>query len=309
MFGYAILFVSHALSAAAAFGAFMVLDDARRRGETSARTAFVAGLLAASVTLFEYPGLIASVALTVYALAIMRPWKRLLPFALGGLVPTLAVMHFQWCAFGNPFRPGHLYVENPAFRAGHESGLYGADQVHWDAAARLLVDWRWGLFVLTPILLFAFYGFVRLLRERSERPGALAALGVAVPTYVVICFMNNWTGGWSIGPRYLALVVPFVAWGALGALDWLAGRWPRTTGAVALGTTAVALVASGFPSMYYPHLPPELHHPLPHLFGVLIAHDYAPHNAGNLLGWYGTASMVPVLLLLAATLGWAAAAR
>src|SRR5262249_42288858 len=46
----------------------------------------------------------------------------------------------------------------------------------------------------------------------------------------------------------------------------------------------------------YPHLPPELTRPLPQLFAVLIAHDYAPHNAGAFAGSYGTRSMLPLLL-------------
>jgi hypothetical protein len=60
------------------------------------------------------------------------------------------------------------------------------------------------------------------------------------------------------------------------------------------------MLASGLPSAYYPHLPPELTRPLPQLFGILIAHDYAPPNAGAWFGAYGTGSMLP---LLAAALG------
>ncbi len=70
--------------------------------------------------------------------------------------------------------------------------------------------------------------------------------------------------------------------------------------ALALGATLTAMLASGVPSAYYPHLPPELTRPLPQLFAVLIAHDYAPPNAGAWLGVYGSASMLP---LAAAGLG------
>ena len=62
------------------------------------------------------------------------------------------------------------------------------------------------------------------------------------------------------------------------------------------------MLASGLPSAYYPHLPPELTRPLPQLFAVLIAHDYAPPNAGAWLGVYGTPSMLPLLMVAIAAL-------
>jgi hypothetical protein len=73
---------------------------------------------------------------------------------------------------------------------------------------------------------------------------------------------------------------------------------------VAVGSTLAALIASGIPSVYYPHLPPEFSHPLPQLFAVLIAHDYAPHNAAGLVGVYGTAAMVPLGLLALGAIYW-----
>src|SRR5690606_34726909 len=85
LYGYGMLFLSHTLSAAAAFGAFMLLFDARHAGRISRGRAFLAGLLTAGVTLFEYPGLVASVALTVYAVVVIRRVSRLIPFGLGAL--------------------------------------------------------------------------------------------------------------------------------------------------------------------------------------------------------------------------------
>lgn len=305
LFGYALLFVSHTLSACVAFGAFMILREARRLGTLDWKLAAWAGFLAASVTALEYPGFVVSATLAIYALLAIRPRGRLLHFALGALVPTLMVMHFQWSAFDNPFSPGHLYVESDAFREAHEQGLFGATGFHADAALTLLFDLGSGLFPLTPILVFAVIGFPRLLGDRAHRLDAAVALLCVGLTYLLICFMNNWRGGWTIGPRYLAVVVPFVAWGALSGLDLLSRTHPRLVAILALGTAITALLTSGIPSVYYPHLPPEFTRPLPELFAPLVAHDYAPPNAGNLLGWWGTASMLPMLALAGVALLWA----
>ena len=301
LYGYGLLFMSHTLSAASAFGAFMLLFDARHAGRMRGGRAFWAGVLTAGVTLLEYPGALASVALSVYALFVVRPWLRLGWFALGGMIPTLAMMHFQWKCFGSPFSPGHLHVESTEFREAHEEGFFGAVGLQWDALYGLLVHPGAGLFPLTPILVFGAVGLLVLLFVRRYRGDGWLVLGLFAATTLAIATMNNWRGGWTIGPRYLALVYPFLAWAALFALEPLWRRWPRVTGSLAIGLTAVGLLLSGVPSAYYPHYPVEIDRPLSQVARVLIEHGFAPFNGASWVGVYGTASMIP--LALAAVLG------
>lgn len=306
LYGYGMLFVSHTLSAAVAFASFMLLSEMAWQAPTGtpagsriAWRAFASGVLAALTTLFEYPGLLCSVVLTIYALFVLKSrggLRSIAAYAAGGMLPTLALMHFQWRAFGSPWTPGHLMVENPAFRAEHAQGLYGAVGLNPAALHGLLTQLGAGLFPLTPVLVFSVLGFYVLVRTRSQRAEALCAMSLSVLTVLSIACMLLWRGGWTIGPRYLAVLVPFLGWLALEGLAHLARRAPRLAIACALGTTATGMLASGLPSAYYPHLPPELTRPLPQLFAVLIAHDYAPPNAGAWFGVYGSASMLPLLL-------------
>jgi hypothetical protein len=305
IYGYGMMFVSHTLSAITAFGAFMWLCDVRQQQRHAGlRGAFFAGLLTAGATFFEYPGLACSLPLAIYGAYVLWPRLKLLAaFACGGALPALAMMHFQWRAFGNPFTPGHLFVENAAFRAGHEQGLYGAIGPSARALYGLLLDPGAGLFPLTPLLLFAVPGYWLLTRDKRTRADALAGLGVVLLTVLAIASMNNWRGGWTIGPRYLAVCVPFLAWPALTALDALAQRRLWLSAALAVGTTAVGLLASGLPGAYYPHLPPELTRPLPQLFRVLVSEGFAPLNAGALLHVHGGLSMLPLLACALTVLG------
>ena len=300
LYGYGMLLVSHTLSAAAAFGAFMLLRDARAvDAPCSTRRAFAAGLLAAAVTWLEYPGLPASLALTVYALVVLWPRggvRSVAAFSAGGLLPTLSMMHFQWRAFGSPFTPGHLMVENESFRAIHHQGLYGAVGPSAEALYGLLLDPGAGLFPLTPLLALGLWGIWLQLRDARSRPDAVCVTSLLVLTVLAISSMSNWRGGWTIGPRYLALTVPFLAAAALPALERIAVTAPSHARALALGALGAGLVASGALGAYYPHLPPEFTRPLPQLLWVLIDHGHAPRNAGNLLGVYGGASMLPLLL-------------
>ncbi|MFK7987808.1 MAG: hypothetical protein AB8I08_17455 [Sandaracinaceae bacterium] len=296
LYGYGMLFMSHTLSAGAAFGGFMLLFHARRAGRIRPMRAFWAGVLVAGVSLLEYPGFFASAVLAVYGMVVLRPLSRWVPFALGGAIPTAAMMHFQWKCFGSPFSPGHLYVENDFFRGRHEEGFFGAVGLQWEALYGLLVDPGAGLFPLTPILVFALLGLGLLLAKRFWRADGVTVLLVTLLTLAGIAVMNNWRGGWTIGPRYLVLVYPFLAWAALLGLDAIAKKAPRTAAGLAVGTTAVGLLLSGAPSLYYPHLPPEVTRPVTQLVTVLWSHDYAPFTLANRFDLYGTVTMIPLVL-------------
>ncbi|MCA9529083.1 MAG: hypothetical protein KC543_02975 [Myxococcales bacterium] len=310
--GYSLLFVSHATGAAAAFGAFMLLERAHHRPAARSERAAVAlaalaGLLAAGASFLEYHAIFVSVLLCAYALVALRGprrFTRYLAFVLGALVPTVAMMQFQYRAFGNPLSPGHLFVEANAWRALYHHGLFGADRFRPEAAFRLLFDRRLGLLTMTPILLIAPWGAARLLRKGRARVDAAVALVCVLATYAFICSMNIWDGGWVVGPRYLAVIVPFVAWFALVGLDRLAQHAPRLAVATAAGALLAGLVASGIPSVYYPHLPPGLDAPLVELFPVLLSHGFAPYNAGAFLGLFGTWSMVPVFAVWGLCFAW-----
>jgi hypothetical protein len=224
---------------------------------------------------------------------------------VGGILPALSMMHFQWRAWGNPLLPGHRFLENPSFRAQSEEGFYGATKIDWSASQQLLFDRGFGLVPLTPLLGVALLGAVIALRSPRLRARALASLGVATTTFVAISFMNNWRGGWTIGPRYLAVVVPFLGWLALIGLDALAGFAIPIAFGVALASTVIALLLSGTVSAYYPHVPEPMSRPVRDLVEPLVRYDFAPHNAANLFGLYGTASMWPwalLMLLVIATL-------
>lgn len=295
LYGYGLLFVSHSLAAASAFGAFMLLH--RSAAIPDGWRSFVAGVLTASVTLFEYPGLVTSLALTGFAVYRLRHHlPSLALFAGGGALPTLAMMHFQHRAFGSPFKPGHLYVENASFRAAHHEGLYGAVGVSGEALYGLLLDLSAGLLPLTPILAFAVIGSLSQLRLRGHRAPTITALIVCIATTLGIASMNNWRGGWTLGPRYLATLVPFIAWLALLGLNKLHVRSPRLVETAAIACTVPALVLSGLLGAYYPHLPPDLIRPAATLLPALLDGGFAPFNALNLANTYGTPSIVPLWL-------------
>ncbi|MEZ4257294.1 MAG: hypothetical protein R3A78_16520 [Polyangiales bacterium] len=306
LYAYGLLFVSHTTMAAAAFASFMITFNARERVTYSAASAFFAGFFAGMTTCFEYQGLVASVVLTLYAITAVRSPSHVLAYILGGLVPALAVMHFQWAAFGSPFTPGHLYLEDPYFRALHHRGFFGWTGFQRSTAASLLFDFGYGLLPLCPLLLAAVLGLGRGLVRYDIRTDVLFAFAVAASTFLAVSSLDNWRGGWTVGPRLIMLTVPFLAWLALLGLDWLAERLPSTSRVFALSAVVAGIVASGIPSVYYPHIPEQFVRPLPQLFDVLIRHDFAPLNEGNRFDLWGTLSMAPVFAVFALAVAWIA---
>ena len=323
LLGYSWMLASHSTSAASAFLAFALLFDAHRGPRSVAHGAharpclaahawwrvLLAGFFATATTALEYPCFFVTLALCVYALVALRDHDatigrarlrylgRLVAFGAGALVPVLVVMHFQASAFGSPFSPGHLYVETEGLRAGHESGFFGADAFRLDAAWKLLFHPRLGLFATTPFFAFAIVGVVAAWR-RARFPTAVAFFACTT-TYLVICLMNNWEGGWVIGPRYLVVTLPFVAVASALALDELARRRRKLAHVLALGATAASLFTGGIPSLY-PHVPPDLDWPLAHLFLALFEAGRAPDNP--LLAW-GAPPAVSLLPLAAIAFG------
>lgn len=292
LLAYGLLFVSHTTAAISAFSAFMLLASDAPSARTGTKYPFFAGLFAAGATAFEYPAAVVSALLSAYALTRLRSWRARFSYAAGALVPTLAVMHFQWCAFGSPFRPGHVFVEDPHFREAHHKGVYGFEGWHSEALAGLLGDPGYGLFTLTPILAFAVVGFVLLAKNRTIRPSGLSALGIVLITIVSLSMMTVWRGGWTVGPRLMMTVYPFLAWGAAIGVDALLGRARRLGTTIALGAVVSGVVLAGVPSLYFPHYPEDVARPFSQIVVRLIGADFAPLNAANLVGIWGTASMV-----------------
>ena len=316
--GYSYLFASHSTSAVAAGGGFMVLahfhsKKKRHTGEAPKETkkqvlgawllAMLGGFLAAGCTALEYPCLLFSMALSVYALVAIRPWPRILAFGLGALVPTLLVAHFQWSAFGNPLSPGHLFVENAAFRAGHEQGFFGADGFHWEAAASLLFAPREGLFTTTPFFLFALLGVVPLWKK--YRTATSVALVASVLTYVAISFMGNWDGGWVIGPRYLVVLLPFVAMASAAGLESAERRAPILSAYIAATFIIASFAVAGTLSVLYPHVPAEIVWPMSHLVWPVLSEGRAPHNGLEYFDVIGAWTMLPLVALALGSLVWA----
>ncbi len=83
-----------------------------------------------------------------------------------------------------------------------------------EALVGTLISPNRGLFVFTPLFLFAFYGAYRAIFEAGPKKGNLSLYlaGILVSHWIVTSLFEDWGGAWSIGPRYFVEVMPFLTY-------------------------------------------------------------------------------------------------
>jgi hypothetical protein len=74
--------------------------------------------------------------------------------------------------------------------------------------AGLLISPSRGLFVYSPVLLFALPGLAHSLRSGSA-PTLRLMTAAGLCTFAMYGFVATWWGGWVYGPRYMADILPF----------------------------------------------------------------------------------------------------
>lgn len=263
---YTHMFASHSQYAAIAFIAFATIERERRLSsgdirKTRVARALLAGFCTSACVTLEYPALLMTVVMSLFALFTfwsparatlwtlgwlpglrgLHRWvpagtsltpTRLLAFSFGGLINVPHMMYFHWAAYGNPFTPGHQHLETARFAEEHQMGLWGILWPSWDHIKALAIDPGFGFFGMSPFMWLGLLAVPLMLVSpgRESSPSQRTHLRIITVVWFVcmaIVFGVNagfveWRGGWTIGPRYLVVCAPFFAFGAACALERMA---------------------------------------------------------------------------------------
>ena len=168
----------------------------------------LAGALGGLAVLIEYLALLPLAAVAGALLGPRVRWRARAAFGGAAALPVLALLLYQHAAFGD-FLATATSQGNPGFReAGRAFGVLGP--VAGDALFGLLFSaWR-GLFLYSPVLLFAGVGAAQ--HWRSGRRGLVAAaLAAFAASVLLVASFNAWPGGSASGPRYLIVALPLLA--------------------------------------------------------------------------------------------------
>jgi len=142
-----------------------------------------------------------------------RRWQDWLRFLLAAAPLPLALAVYNTVAFGSPFKQG--YGSNRITGAAD----LGSGRI-LDGVPGLLVSPGRGIFVYSPVLLFAIAG---LIIGRKQLIYRLCALSF-VAYVVVVANVSQWWGGEGFGARKLAEALPLLAVLLVPAVDALVRR-------------------------------------------------------------------------------------
>jgi hypothetical protein len=287
LYPYGGMFAGHAPAAAAAFSAFILMDE----DDAPPGRLAVAGLLAGTGVVLEYQVLLVAAALGVVAL--LRHGRRALWFAAGALPPAVALGAYHQALFGKPWSFPYANIENPVFaRTAHAAGFHGLSWPHASAFPSFLFSPAYGLFAFSPILLPGLIGAGWLAARGPARRDGWLVLSVALAMFVFLAGMSNWRAGWCVGPRYIAALVPFLFVPVVRLWPHIARRWWAV--AALVGLTVASLVLNVVSGAVYPHYPEALRNPVFQLGFPLLREGYTPEGLGWVLGLRGLFALLPI---------------
>jgi hypothetical protein len=331
---YSILYISHQLAAACAGAAWILaLDyaegraDGRAGGGRGVRAMAAAGFLAGASVLVEYQAAFALPPLAAHVIAVLvrrRPPRREVVRALGvaalaAAVPIAALLAYHAACFGSPLRTG--YDASQTFAGYHQQGFLGITELRWAAFRGSTIAPDNGLVALSPWWLLALPGGA-LLWRRGERALVLACGAVAAVFLLFISSINFWRGGWTVGPRYITVMLPFLlpavaaAVAAAAAAAGPSSSSPSPTAASwrrslllggAAGLIAAGVIIYTAAAATFPHWPDRYRAPLHEVTFRLLADGLAAPSLGSWLGLPAAAAIAPYFALVLGLLAWAIA--
>lgn len=318
LFPNSTMLTSHPLAALAAILCLAILYKAgASQTPPSPERLFGAGACAGLAVCFEYQAALAVAPLFGYAVFLARPRWRAVWFVLGGLLLAVIPATHHQLLYGSPFSTGYSSLVNPTFVNDAKRGFMGFDPSEFSffKLYDLTFGSSRGYFFLSPFLVAALPGWVRLMRERRTRPEGLATFGAAWIVLVSVSILTYWHSGNAAGSRYALLFVAFCAL-PIGAVyrdhrGWIAVGIAIAFCIMLMGTSVSAMA---------PQNPPDNNvlrwwwdlfikggltfwrSPVIHITGIGDGQPTLPSafNLGQLMGLPGHWSLAPYLAALGA---------
>jgi hypothetical protein len=259
-----------------------------------ARLPWLAGLLGGMAVLIEY---VSVFPLAAVGLALLSPrcsWRQRFAFGAGAALPLLVLLLYHHAVFG-----GYLVTassqSNPVFL--DQTRVFGLLGGIEPAALWGLLFSRWrGLFLYSPVLLFAFVGGWHAWRRGQRMLVAACCVGFS-SCVLFVSSSSGWWGGWANGPRYLVVVLPLLA--ILAPRVSPLAPWPRRLYICVLALSVFNMLALTAVEVMGDEAD---HNPLyGSTYRLLLSGDYPQQpetvNLGMLLGLEPRWDLAPFLLV------------
>src|SRR4029453_575574 len=234
---YSTQFLGHQLAAVLAFTHFALSREFE--GDVAWWKLLAAGALAGLGAITDYFSAIVHLIIIASYVTKIRPVTAWAPFVAGGAAAFAPLPIYNYLAFGGVTRMSYGQEALPVFKELHGTGFFGVTLPRLESIQGLLISPAKGLFWLSPFLLLGIVGIAAAVRDRGRRrDGIVMAASVAVIVWLALS-VHDWRAGWTVGPRHMVSMLPFLATGVVLAVLY----WPRLAGALAVaGALSAALV-------------------------------------------------------------------
>jgi Glycosyl transferase family 2 len=200
-----------------AFMGFVAMWNPANSSRWTSRTRFfLGGLAGGAALLFDYSGVVFLLGMFFYGLV-----KRLhlaskadairhgFWYVLGTLGPVGLLWLYQWRSFGNPFLPGQHWMPPVEWI---ELGYRGYGWPQLELLRSLALDYRYGLFVSSPLLVLALIAPLHNRGSRRVLPGLemTTLIGLFIGLWVFFSGSNYTRLQFNTGIRYLSPILPFL---------------------------------------------------------------------------------------------------
>jgi hypothetical protein len=305
---YALLFMSHALTAVfagAAFASAVTLVRGASRRTASIWAGLWVGLACSVAVAMDYQSALPSLVIGLYVVAYSRRRVAHVAWMALGALPIAAFLaYYHHVAYGGVLKTGYSYAVDTALKNGF-MGLVGPTWVSFVNTVLLPSN---GLLVLAPWVLLAFVGMVvAAVNPDVRRRCGAEALACTVILLADVLMLSSLVpymsrSGWAVGPRYMTLAMPFVAW--LAVIGFQAAKRNRFTHYLSLALVLASAVVFVVGGTTFPHWPDRLQNPLYDLVFPLLGRGYAVHSLGTAVGLSGVLAIVPLYLFALVAVLW-----
>jgi MFS family permease len=292
-FPYSGAFFSHQLVAFLLFGAFY-LAFLIKGGKLHPAWSILTGFMLGYALISEYPTFLIALAVFVYTVLSLKDKRWVAAFIAGGIPPGLMLMIYNWLIFRTPLPVGYRYSE--LYVEQHSVGLISLTYPKLDALWGITFSSYRGLFFVSPVLLLAVLGLVLWLKWGKYRREAMVCIWAALIFILFNASSVMWQGGYSIGPRYLLPMLPFLVTGiGVFAMQFGDRLWARLVIGLLSLLSVFVVWAQSLGGQNFPDWTenPLFNYSIPHLLNANIA-----RNWGMALGLSGWMSLVPLLLFI-----------
>jgi hypothetical protein len=303
-YSYALTVSSHSLANGMLFAAFVAIMWCPRRIYHRIWISFVGGLCLGVAIGAEYSALFTGVFLGIVALCKRPPsplyyshhplphtrWRKLLYFSrsrwhlavmfLGVCLPVAVILWYHKKAFGAYFTTPYAHLVYESFSSAFEQGFMGFQlPPKWDVLFSSMFSPAYGLFFWSPFLVLFLPGAYLWWRYRREQRYLLwILLGLLAWWLFYHSVQFNPRGGWSVGPRYIANIVPFLCLLATWGADQLHLRYGNRIVPLVAVTAIWSIWHYSLASVLFPHIPDHSVLPQIEIVNTMLLRGFTPPN-------------------------------